>query len=137
MKIVGLMLLGSGITLFSTMVVGARSLQIEAAPAAPPAAIITDGPTLFRERGCSHCHAIEGVGGDKGPDLSGVGRRIKKDEIQRQIVQGGDAMPAFGQVLPSEEIAALVKYLHKCKDKHTPAVKPAAPSASTDPNSGY
>jgi mono/diheme cytochrome c family protein len=82
--------------------------------------ISTDGPTIFRERGCSHCHEIEGVGGAKGPDLSGVGRRLKKAEIERQIVAGGDAMPAFGQVLPSEEIAALVGYLHKCKDKRMP-----------------
>jgi mono/diheme cytochrome c family protein len=131
LKSVGLGLLCAGFALFGAMAVGARGLQ--APPASP---VIADGPTLFRERGCAHCHAIEGVGGDQGPDLSGVGRRMKKDAIERQIVQGGDAMPAFGQALPSEEIAALVGYLHKCKDKHKPAKKPAPAVAPPTPDSG-
>jgi len=126
-----LALLGAGLALFGAMAAGARGLQ-----AAPPPArtIVSDGPTLFRERGCAHCHEIKGVGGDKGPDLSGVGRRLKKDAIERQIVEGGDAMPAFGQVLPSEEIAALVGYLHKCRDKRIPAHKPAPASAAAPDN---
>jgi ubiquinol-cytochrome c reductase cytochrome b subunit len=131
LKIVAAALVGAGMTLFGAMAVGARGLQADAASAAAAKPISMDGPTLFRERGCSHCHEIKGVGGEKGPDLSGVGRRMKKDAIERQIANGGDAMPAFGQVLPSEEIAALVGYLHKCRDKHTPATKPlAAPAAS-------
>lgn len=116
------------------MAVGARSLQVDAP--ATPRPIITDGPTLFRERGCAHCHEIEGVGGEKGPDLSGVGRRMKKDAIEKQIVDGGDTMPAFGQALPSEEIAALVSYLHKCKDKHIPTKKPAPAPAANPADSG-
>ncbi len=60
---------------------------------------------------------INGVGGHKGPDLSGVGRRSKKDVIETQIVKGGDAMPEFGDVLPAEEIKVLVEYLHKQKAK--------------------
>ena len=129
-----------GLMLFGVAAVEARTLQVSAPVAAPTPVItgpvITDGPTLFRERGCSHCHEIKGVGGDKGPNLSGVGRRMKKDAIERQIVQGGDAMPAFGQALPSEEIAALVGYLHKCKDKHTPAKKPVPAVAPPTPDSG-
>lgn len=89
----------------------------QAAPDGPAAAPITDGPTLFHDRGCAQCHEIRGAGGHKGPDLSGVGRRLKKDAIQSQIVKGGDAMPAFGEALPGDEIAALVKYLHHCRDK--------------------
>jgi len=105
-------------------------------PAEVKPAPITDGPTLFQVRGCSHCHEIRGVGGHKGPDLSGVGRRLKKDVIEKQIVSGGDAMPAFGEALPQEEIAALVKYLNKCRDKTPKAKKTApvvaAPAASSD-----
>ena len=127
----------AGLMLLGAAVVEARTLQGPATAAQKPApaqaTIITDGPTLFRERGCAHCHEIKGVGGDKGPDLSGVGRRMKKDAIERQIVQGGDAMPAFGQVLPSEEVAALVDYLHKCKDKHTPATKPVPAAVAPAP----
>jgi len=134
LRIAGTAVLLVGLMLFGVAAVEARSLQVASPaaqePSATPGPVITDGPTLFRERGCSHCHEIKGVGGDKGPNLSGVGRRMKKDAIERQIVQGGDTMPAFGQVLPSDEIAALVNYLHKCKDKHTPAMKaaPAVPA---------
>jgi mono/diheme cytochrome c family protein len=126
-------LLVAGLMLFGVAAVEARTLQVSA-PVAAPTPILRDGPTLFRERGCAHCHEIKGVGGDKGPDLSGVGRRLKKDAIERQIVEGGDAMPAFGQVLPSEEIAALVGYLHKCRDKRIPAHKPAPASAAAPDN---
>jgi ubiquinol-cytochrome c reductase cytochrome b subunit len=135
LRIAGTALLVVGLMLFGVAAVEARTLQVSA-PVAAPTPVITDGPTLFRERGCAHCHEIKGVGGDKGPDLSGVGRRMKKDAIERQIVQGGDAMPAFGQALPSEEIAALVGYLHKCKDKHTPAKKPVPAVAPPTPDSG-
>jgi mono/diheme cytochrome c family protein len=126
--------------LFGVAAVEARTLQVSSASAQNPSGTsgpaITDGATLFRERGCAHCHEIKGVGGDKGPNLSGVGRRMKKDAIERQIVQGGDAMPAFGQALPSEEIAALVDYLHKCKDKHPPAMKPAPAAPAPVPDNG-
>ena len=87
------------------------------APAPQTATAVHDGQWLFRERGCVQCHQIRGIGGHKGPDLSGVGRRLKKNSIHRQILAGGLAMPAFGQALPNEEILALVKYLQHCRDK--------------------
>ena len=85
--------------------------------AASTAAPITDGKTAFRVLGCAQCHQIHGVGGHKGPDLSGVGRRLKTDAMQKQIVQGGLGMPAFGDALSKEEISFLVKYLKHCRDK--------------------
>jgi ubiquinol-cytochrome c reductase cytochrome b subunit len=98
-----------------------------AAQTAPP---LTDGPTIFHERGCAQCHTIRGVGGTKGPDLSGVGRRLKKDKIEDQIVHGGGAMPAFGDALPPEEVKVLVKYLSKQRVK-TKKVKASAPAATS------
>lgn len=108
-----------GAILLCAGAVGARTQQsaspeTNTTPAPPP---LTDGPTIFRERGCAQCHIIRGVGGTKGPGLSGVGRRLKKDRLEDQIVHGGGAMPAFGDALPAQEIQALVKYLHKCRDK--------------------
>jgi hypothetical protein len=41
-----------------------------------------------------------------------------------EVLLIGRMMPAFGQALPGEEIAALVDYLDKCRDKHKPAGKP-------------
>jgi AraC family transcriptional regulator len=73
-------------------------------PSPASATVTTDGPTLFRERGCAHCHEIKGAGGDKGPDLSGVGRRMKKNAIKRQIEQGGKMATYNSQAEASQGI---------------------------------
>jgi mono/diheme cytochrome c family protein len=64
-----------------------------------------------------HCHSIRNEGGHKGPDLSGVGRRLKKDQIRRQIVGGSKLMPPFGDDLQDEDLKDLLAYLHSCRDK--------------------
>jgi ubiquinol-cytochrome c reductase cytochrome b subunit len=75
------------------------------------------GAQVFSDTGCQHCHTIRGVGGHKGPDLSGVGRRKTNDEIREQIVKGSKVMPAFGDDLGPNEIRDLVEYLHSCRQK--------------------
>ncbi len=131
MRFSGIIGLAVGLSLTWAAAVGAGTMQSGApqqdAPAEVKPAPITDGATAFKVRGCGQCHEIRGVGGRKGPDLSGVGRRLKKDTIERQIVSGGDAMPAFGEALQPEEIAGLVKYLNKCRDK-LPRGKKAMPA---------
>jgi mono/diheme cytochrome c family protein len=85
----------------STLVVHAYSNKSE-----------NSGAKLFHEKGCEHCHGVNGRGGDLGPDLSTVGKRLKKQQIEHQIHDGGAAMPAFGDVLQSDEIKDLVDFLH-------------------------
>jgi mono/diheme cytochrome c family protein len=70
------------------------------------------GATLFHEKGCEHCHGVNGRGGELGPDLSTVGKRLSKEKIEHQIHDGGAAMPAFGDVLQPDEIKDLVDFLH-------------------------
>jgi mono/diheme cytochrome c family protein len=70
------------------------------------------GATLFHEKGCEHCHGANGRGGELGPDLSTVGKRLSKQKIEHQIHEGGAAMPAFGDVLQPDEIKDLVDFLH-------------------------
>ena len=70
------------------------------------------GATLFHEKGCEHCHGANGRGGELGPDLSTVGKRLKKQQIEHQIHDGGAAMPAFGDSLQPDEIKDLVDFLH-------------------------
>jgi mono/diheme cytochrome c family protein len=70
------------------------------------------GAILFHEKGCEHCHGANGRGGDLGPDLSTVGKRLKKQQIEHQIHNGGAAMPAFGDVLQPDEVKDLVDFLH-------------------------
>jgi mono/diheme cytochrome c family protein len=88
------------------------------------------GAALFHEKGCEHCHGVNGRGGDLGPDLSTVGKRLKKEQIEHQIHDGGAAMPAFGDVLQPDEIKDLVDFLHakrKAPKKALPAAKPSTP----------
>jgi mono/diheme cytochrome c family protein len=70
------------------------------------------GAALFHEKGCEHCHGANGRGGELGPDLSTVGKRLSKQKIEHQIHDGGAAMPAFGDVLQQDEIKDLVDFLH-------------------------
>ena len=69
------------------------------------------GAALFHEKGCEHCHGVGGVGTDLGPNLTMVGKRLKKNRIERQICEGGGNMPAFGDALTHDEVKALVAYL--------------------------
>ena len=71
---------------------------------------------LFREKGCEHCHGVDGVGTELGPSLSAVGKHFSKAQIEQQIKDGGKQMPAFGDVLNQDEMKELVDYLvHKKK----------------------
>jgi mono/diheme cytochrome c family protein len=69
------------------------------------------GAALFHKTGCEFCHGVNGVGTEKAPDLSTVGRRKKRPQIEQQILHGGNGMPAFGEVLQPEEVKLLVDYL--------------------------
>jgi mono/diheme cytochrome c family protein len=88
------------------------------------------GAVLFHEKGCEHCHGVDGRGGDLGPDLSTVGKRLKKQRIEQQIRGGGAAMPAFGDVLQPDEIKDLVDFLHA---KRKAQKKTALPTHSSSP----
>jgi mono/diheme cytochrome c family protein len=75
------------------------------------------GATVFADTGCNHCHTIRGNGGKKGPNLSGVGRRLSEDQIRTQIMKGGHEMPSFAEILGKSETDDLVAYLRSCRDK--------------------
>lgn len=87
------------------------------------------GAALFHEKGCEHCHGVNGVGiPGKAPSLLTVGKRLKKDAIEKQIHDGGQNMPPFGDALQPDEITALVDMLAKQKKapKHLPPPVPAS-----------
>ena len=75
------------------------------------------GAVVFDESGCLHCHTIGKNGGSTGPNLSGVGRKLKEAQMRRQIVNGGKVMPPFGNVLDEKDLADLLSFLHSCRDK--------------------
>jgi quinohemoprotein ethanol dehydrogenase len=90
----------------------------EASTAPPPATTATEtddgqassGAQLFSSN-CQSCHGVEGTGGHVGPDLqkSSVAEDLAK--VEKQVRNGGGAMPAFGDVLSDEEIDVLSRYV--------------------------
>jgi mono/diheme cytochrome c family protein len=95
----------------------AASLPACAAPPSPQNDPRARGALVFSDIGCHQCHTIRNIGGKKGPDLSGVGRRLNEGQIRTQVIGGGKTMPPFGEVLKASEIDDLVAYLHSCRDK--------------------
>ena len=95
------------------------SLFAQAAP--PTSATSADprvrGAQVFTETGCPRCHTIRQHGGTKGPDLSGVGRRLNETQIRTQLHDGGRQMPSFADILEKSETDDLVAYLRSCRDK--------------------
>jgi ubiquinol-cytochrome c reductase cytochrome b subunit len=75
------------------------------------------GSELFKANGCVHCHTINEAGGNKGPDLSSVGRTATPVAIRKQIVDGGKGMPPFGEILQPKELDDLIAYLRSCTAK--------------------
>jgi len=76
------------------------------------------GAAVFAESGCTHCHTIRNNGGgNKGPDLSGVGRRLTEARMRQQILAGSKVMPSFKDSLQENDLADLLAYLRSCRDK--------------------
>lgn len=73
------------------------------------------GAAVLQNKQCRNCHALEGIGGIRGPDLTDVGVRLTRDELIRQVIQGGGLMPAYGKQLKPHEVTALVDFLVSCR----------------------
>lgn len=90
------------------------------------------GLNVLQNKQCRNCHAIDGIGGMRGPDLADVGTRLTKPQLIRQVVQGGGNMPAYGKNLTPYEVEAVVAYMVSLHPASTlPArdsTKPAVPA---------
>ncbi len=84
------------------------------------------GAVLFSETGCGHCHGSNGVGSNRGPDLSTVGSRRSRQRIEQQIRKGGNGMPPFGDILAPDQVTVLVNFLAG-KRKNGPVRRGSAP----------
>jgi ubiquinol-cytochrome c reductase cytochrome b subunit len=72
---------------------------------------VVEGARLFHEKGCEFCHAIEGFGGERGPDLSQVASRMSPVQIEGRITNGSPNMPAYAQSLTPEEVRTITAFL--------------------------
>ena len=83
------------------------------------------GATLYRDKGCIQCHGSDLKGNKKGPSLDDIRNdpAWPPEKITKQITDGGQKMPPFGESLTDPEVAQLVTFL-RAKDR--PAVPPPA-----------
>jgi ubiquinol-cytochrome c reductase cytochrome b subunit len=72
------------------------------------------GAVVFQNKQCRNCHALDGIGGRRGPDLTHVGQRMTPDQLVDQVsngTPGGGNMPAYGKQMSPAEMTALVEFL--------------------------
>ena len=78
---------------------------------APGGADLAAGKAVFQKAACGGCHVLKDANGTGkvGPDLD----TLKPDEarVERQVTNGGKAMPAFKGVLTDDEIKAVAAYV--------------------------
>ena len=90
------------------------------------------GAVVFQNKNCRNCHALEGIGGQRGPDLTTVGTRLTRDQLIDQVsngTPGGGNMPAYGKQLNPAEMTTLAEFLVSLR----PAGQMAARSAADEP----
>jgi mono/diheme cytochrome c family protein len=93
-----------------------------ATPANAPSDEFATARTNFKKN-CAACHGEDGTGGpvklDDGRKLNvpslreGHALHHKDEEFVKQITNGGDGMPKFGDKLTREEIIELVRFIRK------------------------
>ena len=69
------------------------------------------GAALIQSKQCRNCHALDGEGGLRGPALDSIASRLSRDQLIRQVIQGGGNMPAYGKNLTPAEVTALVAFM--------------------------
>ena len=85
-------------------------------------ALERQGALVFQHKQCHNCHALGGVGGQRGPALDDIALVQTEDQLIRQVLQGGGNMPAFGKNLSPPETTALVAFM---KTLHPAGIAPA------------
>jgi cytochrome c-type protein NapC len=72
------------------------------------------GRQFYESQGCAKCHAIEGKGGTAGPSLSGVGKRLSKEqltELLQKMRAGKSSMPPLPSGTTDQQIKDLTDFL--------------------------
>jgi ubiquinol-cytochrome c reductase cytochrome b subunit len=86
------------------------------------------GAAVFQNKTCRNCHALDGIGGKRGPDLTAVGTRLTHDQLIDQVsngTPGGGNMPAYGKQISPPEMTALVAFLEELRPAGAPVAEPA------------
>ena len=84
------------------------------------------GANVLQEKQCRNCHALGGLGGERGPALDSVATRLTEDQLIRQVLLGGGNMPAYGSALSPAETTALVRFLETLHPHYQPPASDAS-----------
>jgi len=79
----------------------------------PPAELsvqVAAGAHVWRQNNCESCHALYGLGGHIGPDLTNIIKWRGTAYVQGMLLAGRPGMPAFAH-LPANDMADLMAYL--------------------------
>ena len=93
-------------------VVGATSAPAQ--PAGEESREVQIGREVYQDTNCAYCHAIDGVGGSLGPDLSGIGGLLDQVEIETYLQNPLQMVPVTLHprlLFTQEEMTSLVAYL--------------------------
>ncbi len=89
------------------------------------------GALVFQVKQCRNCHSIGDSGGKRGPALDRVATSLTRDQLVRQVIQGGGNMPAYGKNLNPAEVTALVSFLETLYPPGHPPARDAAQAVVT------
>jgi mono/diheme cytochrome c family protein len=106
--------------LTAVFIFGKEAKKTEAAPApttttaatpAPSPAVLAAGKTVFAKASCGGCHTLKAAGasGKVGPNLDQL--KPSAATVERQVTNGGAAMPAFKGILTPQEIKDVAVYV--------------------------
>jgi ubiquinol-cytochrome c reductase cytochrome b subunit len=112
--VVGLL---GGFGLLTQMGLEARwAMDFEAEPLTAEQLGVSEGPAwdgaqAFHVRGCMYCHRVLDRGGDYGPDLTLIARRMPTSEITARTLNGIGDMPGYRRVLTQVEMQSIIVFL--------------------------
>lgn len=100
-------------SLLTTFLVESR-MEATGSASIPNRGDAEEGKTLFRERRCVSCHAVNGRGGTLAPDLGKVGSKLKPEWLPRWLdsprqLFHASRMPQFS--LSRDKVLALSEYI--------------------------
>ena len=93
-------------------------IGVGAAPQAKPKGEASKGKEVFATQ-CSVCHNVDTPEKKMGPSLKGLfkrpkmvtGKRMTEENVREQINNGGNGMPAYGDMLTPEDRENVIAYL--------------------------
>lgn len=89
-------------------------MSAPAQPAGEESHLVQTGRAVYREINCAYCHSINGVGGNIGPDLSGIGGQANQEKLITYLRNPHAMVPTTLHPklqFTDEEMEGLVTYL--------------------------